>query len=102
LERRSAIRYPLETEAVFRWGREFSGDGVTRDISALGAYIVSPVCPPLDAFTNLAVAFSTFAGAKNLQFQGDMRVVRVDNHVRKPGFAVVGKLAALSQDGEVR
>jgi hypothetical protein len=100
LERRNAIRYRLETEAVFRWGRTFSGDGTTRDISALGAYIVTPVCPPLDAFASLEIAFSTFVGAKNLHFQGDMRVVRIDNHLPKPGFAVVGKLAALTQSND--
>jgi hypothetical protein len=97
VERRNAIRYCLETGAVFSWGSRFAGDGMTRDISALGAYIVTRVCPPLDVLTSFQISFPRFVGLTKVCFLGDVRVVRIDRHSRQPGFAVFGKLAAVTQ-----
>ena len=47
---RKAIRFPLEAPMVFRWadsGTEKQGEGRTHDISEVGAFVLSSICPPV-------------------------------------------------------
>lgn len=46
---RRAIRFPLEVRTVFWWrdsGIEKRGEGRTRDISEMGAFVLANACPP--------------------------------------------------------
>jgi len=46
---RKAIRFPLEAPIAFRWadsGIENRGEGRTHNISEVGAFVLSSMCPP--------------------------------------------------------
>lgn len=95
-ERRKAVRYRLEVPLVFRWqGSEHSrlqGDGVTRDISAKGAYVLSVMSPPIGALVDVEVYLLGFREPKS-RIRARMRVSRVDDNVTSSGrlgFSLVG------------
>jgi len=49
---RKAIRFPLEAPIMFQWadsGSEKRGGRRTRDISEMGAFVLSRMCPPAGA-----------------------------------------------------
>ena len=50
MEMRREMRYRLDAQALFSWESaqhtRLQGEGVTRDISVFGAFIVTPTCPP--------------------------------------------------------
>src|SRR5579859_6770227 len=50
MDMRKEIRYRLDAPAVYSWegmcGRRFHGEGITRDISVQGAFIVTATAPP--------------------------------------------------------
>jgi hypothetical protein len=95
-ERRKAVRYRLEVPLVFRWqGSERSvlqGDGVTRDISARGAYVRSVTAPPVGALVDVEVYLLGFREPKS-RIKARMVVSRVDDSVSgcgRLGFSLVG------------
>ena len=99
-ERRSVVRYRTEIPVTFHWGF-YGGDlshgqGFTRDISVLGAYVFSEVCPPINAFVNVDILLprSLKTGAR---MSARMRVVRVDDGSgeHQAGFSVAGQNFAL-------
>jgi hypothetical protein len=95
-ERRKAVRYRLEVPLVFRWqGSERSrlqGDGVTRDISAEGAYVLAVTAPPIGALVDVEVYLLGFREPKS-RIKARMCVSRVDDSVTsfgRFGFSLVG------------
>lgn len=97
-ERRKAIRYRLIVPAVFSWESSehdrFQGEGSTREISAIGAYILTPTTPPVDAPVNVEIMISTLFGPIKVKIKGQMRVQRVKHAVaenEQGGFSVVGE-----------
>lgn len=98
MERRKAIRYRLSVPVVFSWEGSrrdrFQGEGSTRDISAVGAYILTPTSPPVDAVVNVEIMISALFGPTKMRIKGSMRVQRVKHEVTKhglSGFSVVGE-----------
>lgn len=96
-EVRKEIRYRLGTLAVFTWEganrRRFKGEGMTRDISVQGAYILTATSPPVDCVVRLDLMLPPLAGSKTaMRISGDARVIRVEHcsgNDGMNGFAVV-------------
>lgn len=96
-EMRKEIRYRLGTLAVFSWEganrRRFKGEGITRDISIQGAYILTATSPPADCVVRLDLMLPPLAGSKTaMRITGDARVIRVEHgsgNGGADGFAVV-------------
>ena len=97
MDMRKEIRYRLEAPAVFTWENFQSnclhGEGLTRDISLLGAFILTPTCPPNRTIIRVEVALPSLTGIHaDIRILGEARVVRVDHASRgrgENGFAVV-------------
>jgi hypothetical protein len=97
-ERRKVIRYRLSVPVVFSWASarrdRFRGEGSTRDISAVGAYILTPTSPPVDAEVMVEIMLSAPLGTNKAWITGLMRVQRVTHERSKhgqSGFSVVGE-----------
>ncbi len=96
-EMRKEIRYRLGTLAVFTWDgadrRRFKGEGMTRDISVQGAYILTTTSPPADCVVRLDLMLPPLAGPKTaMRITGEARVIRVEHRSGNDGtdgFAVV-------------
>ena len=96
LEHRIQIRYQLCARAVFSWegpGLErFRGEGVTRDISESGAFIVSTSCPPAGAPVRVEIFLPPLRGAlATVRLRAETAVVRVEQAPpgdQQSGFAV--------------
>jgi hypothetical protein len=97
MEMRRELRYRLDIPAIFSWQntqqRRLYAEGITRDISVLGAFIVSPTCPPMDTQVEVEVVLPSFAGMKSaVRIKGEARVLRVEHRsgdCGENGFAVV-------------
>ena len=99
MEMRREMRYRLDASALFSWESaqhtRLQGEGVTRDISVFGAFIVTPTCPPIDVPIQLTVVLPSLTGRRPvIRVSGAARVLRVDHSSRgqgENGFAVVSK-----------
>src|SRR5882762_11015926 len=99
MEMRREMRYRLDASALFSWEsaqhRRLQGEGVTRDISVFGAFIVTPTCPPIDVPIQLMVVLPSLTGRKPvIRVSGAARVLRVDHSSKgegENGFAVVSE-----------
>jgi hypothetical protein len=97
MEMRKELRYQLDAPALFSWARvqhqRLLGEGITRDVSVLGAFIWTPTCPPVAAPVQVEVLLPSFNGLKSVfRMEGEARVIRVDHPSgsrRGNGFAVV-------------
>ena len=91
------IRYRLDAPAVFSWEtlghRRLQGEGITRDISVQGAFILTATMPPPDCLVQVDLLLPSLAGmTAMMRISGKARVVRVDyksSESRVHGFAVV-------------
>jgi hypothetical protein len=95
-ERRKSIRYRVGASALFYWnsgrGDRFRGGGITRDISAAGAYIMSATCPPTDLPIDLEIILPSGL-TWTPRIKAKMRVLRVEHAVggrARNGFSVMG------------
>jgi|ERR1700739_3764781 hypothetical protein len=96
-EMRKEIRYRLGTLAVFSWEganrRRLKGEGMTRDISIQGAYILTATNPPADCIVRLDLMLPPLTGPKTaMRITGEARVIRVEHRPGNngtDGFAVV-------------
>jgi hypothetical protein len=112
LERRKQIRHELSARAVFSWqGREqerLEREGVTRDISELGAFIVTTSCPPALASVRMELFLPPLRGTvATVRLRAEMLVIRIEQAPpgdRQSGFAVEGPGFCISpgvnHDGE--
>ena len=99
MEMRREIRYRLDAPALFTWesGHHecLQGEGITRDISVFGAFILTPTCPPVDVPIQVEVVLPSLTGLKPvIRFNGTARVLRVDhssNGEGENGFVVVSE-----------
>lgn len=99
MEMRNEIRYRLDAPALFYWESleemRLQAEGITRDISVVGAFIVSPICPPVEAPLQFEVVLSSLSGIMPVvRINGEARVVRVDHatgDTGENGFAVVSQ-----------
>jgi hypothetical protein len=97
MELRKGLRYRLEAPACFSWEcadqRRFQGEGVTRDISLHGAFIVTTTNPPVGSFIKLELLLPPISGMNAiLRITGTVKVVRYEHPCGEKGvtgFAVL-------------
>jgi len=106
-ERRRVKRYRMSTAVIFHWkgpdNKLFQGEGVTRDMSVDGVFVLTPTCPPANAVVHLEVLLPLSDGASKAQMKADMTVLRVDHEIsgnKRSGFSAVGKGFLLSTFSE--
>ncbi len=69
---------------MFTWeniqGRFLHGEGVTRDISLFGAFILTPMIPPNLSFIQVEMALPALAAyAPDIRIVGKARVLRIEH-----------------------
>jgi len=97
MEMRRELRYRLDVPALFSWQsarhKHLHGEGTTRDLSALGAFIVTSTCPPPETPVQVEVVLPSLTGRNSgIRIKGEARVIRVEHPSgghREDGFAVV-------------
>ncbi len=103
MERRGCTRYRLSCQVRFSWAnaqqQRFHGRGITRDISARGAFIFATVCPPAEVPVRVKIVTPPDqTDAPTIRLKGDAQVLRVEQAPGgqgQSGFAVVTKGFAL-------
>jgi hypothetical protein len=90
------VRYPFRLPVFFSWKKRGSAvvpcEGVTRDISLRGAYVLSAFCPPVATVIEMEILLPRSLRAANLLIVGKVRIQRVERASRKKlgtGFAAV-------------
>jgi len=97
VERRKAIRYRMSTAVIFRWSgpdnERFQGEGVTRDMSVAGVFVLTSTCPPPNAFIQMEVILPFLDGVSNARMKSEMTVLRVEHDIaesKRSGFSALG------------
>jgi hypothetical protein len=98
-ERRKRNRYRLGVPVIFSWQdarqAQHVGVGVTREITIIGAFVLTATPPPLKAKIKLKLFFPPVTGvAVPMRLHGGGKVVSreaVKHNDLRRGFAVVGK-----------
>jgi hypothetical protein len=107
MELRNRVRYRLSADAVFAWDgptqNRLQGEGVTRDISVAGAFILTRTCPPVGATVDLEVFLSsTPTKDRRVQIKTVAKVIRVEHSPTVEGFAAVSRDFTLLFDSKDR
>jgi hypothetical protein len=97
MDMRREIRYRLDAPAVFSWEgmsrRRFQGEGVTRDVSVQGAFILTTTIPPPDIPIQVDLLLPSLTGMSSMmRITGRARVIRIEQRPSNAwirGFAVV-------------
>jgi hypothetical protein len=97
MEMRREMRYRLDAPAVFSWEgvrhRRFQGEGITRDISVQGAFILTATMPPRDCSFQVDLLLPSLTGVMtSMRITGKARVIRLEHPSKDTwihGFAVV-------------
>jgi len=66
----------VKFEGKNRGGSRHRGEGVTRDISTVGIYVLTEACPPVDALLQIQVQLPSAPEGPGLQMRTSGRVVR--------------------------
>lgn len=97
-ERRRAIRYRMHTPVIFRWKRpdnvHLQGEGITRDMSVAGVFVLTAACPPPNVVVKMEILLPISDGASKLRMKSDMTVLRVEHDIadnKRSGFSAAGK-----------
>ncbi len=96
MERRLQIRHQLNARTVFFWEgpqhERLKGEGITRDLSESGAFIITSSCPPARASVHVEVFLPPLHGTvATVRIRADMLVVRIEPSPagdEQSGFAV--------------
>src|SRR5882762_7632289 len=93
----------MNASVIFRWkgpGNElFQSEGVTRDMSVAGVFVLSSACPPVNAVVQVEVLLPLLGGVSKARMKADMTVLRVEHDIagnKQSGFSGVGKGFSLS------
>jgi hypothetical protein len=88
----------MGTSVIFQWKRpdnqRFQAEGVTRDMSVEGVYVLTGTPPPVNARIHMEVILPLSDGASKAKMKSEMRVSRVDHDIAgtdRSGFSAVGK-----------
>lgn len=88
--------------AIFQWkgsrSDRFQDEGITRDISVAGVYVLTTRCPPMNSVVQMELILPSPFGASKPRIKAEMRVLRVEHHIEgdgRSGFSAVGKAFAL-------
>lgn len=81
---RKEIRYRLDAPAVFSWQgahhRRLQGEGITRDVSVQGAFILTATMPPPNCLIQVDLLLPSLNGMKSMvRITGKARVTRVEH-----------------------
>ena len=101
IERRRAIRYPLQLPASFSWKDEERivrhGEGNSRNISDKGAFVDAAILPPIGSSVELHFslpAFSDKARKMHVQYTGEtLRLEGQEQGEHCSGFAITSRNA---------
>jgi hypothetical protein len=109
MDKRTANRYPVNCPTTSCWttadAAKKSSQGVTRDISVRGVYVLDPVSPPLGTRVQLSIAVPSLTGpSRGLQVVATGHVVRVEPQDGNTisGFAAAVRFAPFSGQSPVR
>lgn len=108
MESRKVPRYPVQAPVTFTWseeGQSKTGEGWTRDISEIGAFVYSSCCPPQGAQTQLEVVLPPLgADGRILRIGMEAAVLRVSGEPTQDeysGFALKSCHAILKTGEEL-
>jgi PilZ domain len=109
MDRRTEVRYQLSARVVFSWDgpeqKRFQGEGVTRDISTKGAFILTRSCPPDQASIQMLFFLPPFHGTlATARIRAKAQVLRVEQAPpgeQQSGFAVDSPGFTLSSGSEI-
>lgn len=97
-ERRKGIRYRMNASVMFHWhgseNEHYQGEGVTRDMSVTGAFVMTATCPPPNAVVQIEVFLPLPDGTSKALMQANMMVLRVEHDNggnKRSGFSAAGK-----------
>lgn len=88
----------MNASVLFRWSGPgdgpYQGEGVTRDMSVAGAFVLTSTCPPPNSLVHVEVFLPlSDAGSKALM-KAEMKVLRVEHDLagnQGSGFSAVSK-----------
>jgi hypothetical protein len=108
IERRRAIRYPLQLPAAFSWEDEKrivrQGEGHTRNISDKGAFVDAAILPPIGSSVELHFslpALSDKARKMHVQYTGEtLRLEGKEQGEHSSGFAITSRKAVWRYEEE--
>jgi hypothetical protein len=116
MQPRRHVRFRLSAPVIFEWkyppGSQHKSVGVTRDVSARGAFVISRECPPVGTTAYLEMFLPPLhSGAVSLRMCGKGRVRRVEQGaggestggfaVFSTGFALRNREAPLAKQSEL-
>jgi hypothetical protein len=88
----------MNARVVFHWdgpdGGDYQGEGVTRDMSVAGAFVMTATCPPPKSIVQMEVHLPLNDGGSKALMRSDVVVLRVEHEIagsHRSGFSVVGK-----------
>jgi hypothetical protein len=96
MEQRTESRCLLSARAVFSWEgpeqKKLEGEGVTRDISSSGAFIVTTSCPPVYTVVHVELFLPPLHGTvATVRIRAEALVLRMEHGPpgeQQSGFAV--------------
>jgi hypothetical protein len=96
MELRNRVRYRLAANAVFTWESAHSSrllaNGVTRDISLAGVFILTSTSPPVGTAVQFEILLPPLLrGAQSVRIKTEATVIRIEHSGGAEGFAVVGQ-----------
>ena len=108
IERRRAIRYPLQFPAFFSWedeqGIAQQGEGHTRNVSENGAFVDAAILPPVGSSVELDFSLPPFPDAEremHIRYTGE--TLRREKTEQGDGFAIAShEIVWRYQDGKDR
>jgi len=87
----------MSTCVIFRWkgphNERFQAEGITRDMSVAGIFVMSGTCPPANAEIQMEVLLPISDGASKARMESEMTVLRVEHDIvenGRSGFSAVG------------
>ena len=99
IERRRAIRYPLQLPASFSWEDEQDivrqGEGRTRNISEKGVFVDAAMCPPIGSSVELHFTLPALSDTtRKMHVQhtgGTLRLEGKEQGEHSSGFAITSR-----------
>jgi hypothetical protein len=95
MELRNRFRHQLAADAMFTWeGPQeelLLGEGLIRDISLSGTFILSSACPPVGTQVQLDICLdpNPLFGQRRIRILTEAKVVRVEHSQECEGFATM-------------
>jgi hypothetical protein len=88
----------MNASVLFRWRGpdhgHYQGEGVTRDMSVAGTFVLTSTCPPPNSVVQMEVFLPLSEGGSRALMKADMTILRVEHDIagnKRSGFSAVGK-----------